>query len=83
MQTRWFKGLDKQQETDLRAGLLASINVLARMETLLHAELEASTGLQCSKDLYDSPSWALQQADAIGQQRAYRKILRLIQQETK
>lgn len=83
MQTRWFKGLDKQAEADLRVGLLASINVLTRMETLLHEELEASQATQCSKDLYDSPSWAYQQADSIGQQRAFRKILRLISQETK
>lgn len=81
MQTRWFKGLDKQEEKDLRASLLAAELAFKRLAKLLEDDMKSSESLQHSESLYESPSWAYQQADAIGQQRAFRKILRLISKE--
>lgn len=81
MQTRWTKGLDKQEETDLRAQLVAATGVLKRLGVLLEEDLQRSHKTQESVELYNSPSWAYHQADSIGEQRAYKKILRLINQK--
>ena len=81
MQTRWFKGLNEQEEKDLRAGLVASDTVLRRLGQLLQEDLTVSAAAQLSGVQYESPSWAYQQADFIGQQRVYTKILRLINKE--
>ena len=78
MQVRWTKGLTEQQATDLRLQLKASMNVFNRLEQLLQADLVSVLKAQESKEGYDSPSWAMNQADSIGEIRAYKKILRLI-----
>ena len=82
MQTRWFKGLSDQQSTDLRAQLVAADKALDRLIEILEADLKAIQEIQCSKEAYESPSWAYLQADSIGQQRAYRKTLRLISKDS-
>ncbi len=81
MKTRWTKGLAKQEELDLRTSLVASIPVLKRLSVLLGADLDRCIKSQESTESYMCPSWAYTQADSIGEQRAYRKILRLITQK--
>lgn len=78
MQTRWFKGLEEQQKNDLQLQLKASQNIFSRLSALIEDDIQASMKAQESKDLYDSPSWAMTQADHIGELRAYKRILRLI-----
>jgi hypothetical protein len=78
MQLRWTKGLESQQKTDLKAQLKASQNILNRLSTLLQEDIDSCIKAQEARDSYDSPSWAMYQADAIGETRAYRKILRLL-----
>lgn len=78
MQVRWNKGLDEQEKADLALQLAASTNVFKRLSVLIEEDISASSKHQESRDQYCSPSWAMAQADSIGEQRAYRKILRLI-----
>ena len=83
MQTRWFKGLDEQEVADMRASLVASTTILLRLSKLIQEDLDSSVAAQLAGAQYESPSWAYQQADFIGQQRAFNKMLRLINKEVK
>jgi hypothetical protein len=83
MQTRWTKGLDEAGKKELNSQLIASIPVLKRLGQLIEDSIEASTKVQESKETYESPSWAFFQADHVGELRAYRKILRLIDTKEK
>lgn len=78
MQLRWIKGLDDQQRADIKPQLLASKNILDRLSLLIQDDIESCIKAQEARDSYDSPSWAMYQADTIGEIRAYKKILRLL-----
>lgn len=78
MQTRWTKGLDDKEVEELKLKLVAATNVLERLTLLIEDDLEATIKNQEAKTNYDNPSWVYCQADAIGETRAYKKILRLI-----
>lgn len=78
MQIRWTKGLTEQQDQDLRLQLKASTNIFERLGQLLQEDINAVVKVQESRGLYESPNWAMYQADNIGEIRAYKRILRLI-----
>ena len=78
MQVRWTKGLTEQQDADLRLQLKASTNIFERLGQLLQEDIASVVKVQESRGLYESPNWAMHQADNIGEIRAYKRILRLI-----
>ena len=78
MLKRWTKGLDETAKKEMQAQLLASSNILGRLEKLVLEDIVASKKSQASKESYESPSWAYLQADSTGEIRAYNKILKLI-----
>lgn len=78
MQVRWTKGLDDQRRTDIQLQFKASTNIFNRLSRLIQEDIDSSTKSQESRGLYVSPSWAMEQADHIGEIRAYKRILRLI-----
>jgi hypothetical protein len=78
MQTRWNKNLDDQGKKDLNSSLLASNFAFSQLAVLISDDIDSSVKANETKGGYESPNWAYAQADHIGELRAYRKILRLI-----
>lgn len=78
VQSRWNKGLDDTGKSDLKASLLASNFAFKQLARLIQEDIDSSIKIQEAKGGYDCPNWAYSQADTIGELRAYKKILRLI-----
>lgn len=83
MQIRWNKGLSDQEKVDLKSSLVAANSAFKRLSILIEEDIASTIKSQELKGNYACPSWAMLQADYIGETRAYRKILRLINLEDK
>lgn len=71
------KGLELTPD-ERAAVLVASSKGFALFAALIKDKLEAVQKERVSKEGYDSPSWALYQADLNGEERAYRQLLDIL-----
>ena len=79
--TRWFKGLKEEQDKkELKANLLNSREVLNALVRIIEEDLETSVKEARKEDNYELPSWSHYQADKLGEQRAYQKIINFIKE---
>lgn len=77
--TRWTKHLKaKADKEEFRKEVIASRHVLKVLKSLLEEDLRASQTSQESEEGYALPSWPYKQADAIGEQRAIKKVIKMI-----
>lgn len=77
--TKWIKHLkgdDRQKEFLNR--LMASKDVLNRLQTIIEEEIKSSSVNAKKKNSYSNPNWAYLQADNVGETRAYNQILKII-----
>lgn len=81
MKTSWLKGLDKQQQIDVRQSFKEALVVRRRLKEIIAEKQEASLRVSRSRGLYDSPNWAYLQADASGYERALEEISALLDGE--
>ena len=72
MHTAWFKGLTKDQKEKRKQFLLANQEVLDMLAEVLENDFQ-----EYEPD-YKNPSWAYEQADVNGHNRAVRRVLNLI-----
>lgn len=78
MKASWTSGLSKELAIDVRANFKEALVVRRRLVKMLRDMTDASTKASRSKLLYDSPNWALLQADQRGYERALVEIINLI-----
>jgi hypothetical protein len=78
MKTVWFKGLNEAQKKETRDSFLASAHTRLRLIQLLEDKITTSNTKLRTSINYESPSWAFQQADGIGYERAILEIISLI-----
>ena len=84
MKTSWLSGIkDASVKKELRANFLASKMVRQRLVEMLDAKLSSSVRASRSSESYDSPNWALKQADATGYQRALEEVKSLLEDASK
>jgi hypothetical protein len=77
--TRWIKNLsDTQQKKEFLSKLIASRDVLKRLQQLLQDDISAANKKSLAKEGYETNNWAYHQADLIGEMRAYTKIIKMI-----
>lgn len=78
MKTAWIKGLTNEEKEEMK--LLFSSNARLRNKIIELVEEKANSAQKANtlKDAYDSPNWALKQADAVGYQRACEEIISLL-----
>ena len=77
--TKWVKNLKTDQsKQEFLAKLMASKDVLLRLSALIEEDLAASDTNALNKDKYDCANWAYLQADKVGEQRALKKVLKII-----
>lgn len=60
----------------------ASSLLRSRLSALLSEKVEAKRTKKTSESEYDSPSWALKQADAVGYERALNEVISLLRDES-
>lgn len=79
MKTSWLSGVkDASVKKELRANFLASKMTRERLVEMLDAKITSSVRASRSAESYDSPNWALKQADATGYQRALEEVKSLL-----
>ena len=80
MKTSWLGGVkDASVKKELRANFLASNMIRRRLVEMLVAKLSSSVRASRSSESYDTPNWALKQADATGYQRALEEVKSLLE----
>lgn len=72
MHTAWFKGLAKDQKEKRKQFLLANQEVLGLLAEVLEDDFQDYT------PDYSNPSWAYEQADVNGHNRAIRRVKALV-----
>ena len=78
MKVSWTKGLEKELSIDVTQNFRESLVMRRRLSQLLDEKIDASLHSARSKISYETPNWALMQADAVGYQRALQEIISLI-----
>lgn len=79
MNKTWYKDCKDDKEKEERShNLVAAVPSLRVLKSILLDYKRDIEYNQSKADLYDSPNWAYQQADFLGQKRSLDKILELL-----
>ena len=78
MYTRTTKNLSEDKKKEFAIQVIASQPVLKRFKEIVEEDLKFSENNSLDKENYKNAAWPYMQADSVGQQRAYRKIIKLI-----
>lgn len=78
MYSKWFSHLPKNRKNEFTSQVLASQPVIKRLAEIIVDCLEESRELMKSKDNYSKSSWPYLQADLLGEQRAYERVYKLL-----
>lgn len=78
MYSRWTKGLNDQQKKDFNAQVVAAYPAMKALIALIEEDVRASERQIEDKEKYSLAAWPYFQADQIGEQRAYKKVLKLV-----
>ena len=76
----WTQGLSEEDSREVVQKLKQAEFVLTKLSDILDQRVRSSVNGQRSQSNYDSPSWALLQADKIGYQRALTEVIELIRE---
>lgn len=82
MKMTWTKGLEKELAKDVRVNFVEALVLRRRLVQILNDMAEDSQRLSRSKLGYETPNWALLQADSRGYERALHEIISLISENT-
>lgn len=77
MKQSWLKGLDEKDQEAIRNQFNSSKRLLSRLEDIIQSKIDLCEKATTNTDNYESPSWALRQADYIGYKRALKEIKNL------
>ena len=75
----WLKGVNEKDKEELKQSILLASIPLNRLKEIIKEFLEVSTKESRKADKYELPAWSEYQADKIGEQRAYEKIIKLLE----
>lgn len=78
MKTVWNKGLNAQQKIEMKNNFEAASLLRHRLSELLKEKESANRNAVRSSTSYESPNWALVQADSIGYERALKEVISLL-----
>jgi hypothetical protein len=80
MNTAWTKGLKagSQERNDVEGAYASSAFLRKRLVQILEAFEEEERNARLKAVEYESPSWALRQADSIGYARALKRVMAIL-----
>ena len=77
MKTLWFQHIkEKEKQEEFKKSVIGSKIVLDKLKEVCYTL--SKNGERSSLSDYDSPSWALRQADKIGYARALKEIIEIL-----
>ena len=78
MFTKWTAHLPKEKQTEFKMAVSGAQPVLRRLHKLIEEENKSSHNKMLEPEAYHTASWAYAQADSLGEQRAYQRVLKLL-----
>lgn len=78
MKTTWTKGVDKDRLDEIKKSFSSSLLIRKRQVEVLDAKISEAYRVARSKEGYESPNWAYQQADLCGYVRALEEVKSLL-----
>jgi hypothetical protein len=78
MKTSWLQGLDETRRTEVKQNFKESGVLRRRMIEILYKKIGESNSASRLKSNYEKPSWAYEQADARGYERAMSEMIELV-----
>jgi len=79
MKTIWTSGLKTEdQRKDIERAFQASGLLRERLALICKDKVASNISMRTSSSDYESPNWALKQADSVGYARAYNEIISII-----
>lgn len=79
MNLQWFKGLSPEEKIEAEKVLKNAKASFELLKRVLEDELAQTEANALKGEGYDSPSWALRQADYTGTKRTLQKLVKLIE----
>lgn len=76
------KGLDNTQIQDLRGAFKSALPFRKRMIEVLEEIIESERKKSVTEGSYENPNWALKQADLVGAERAFRRVMKLLDEKS-
>ena len=76
MKTTWIRGIEEDKHERIKGAFNSSSEIRNRLTEICNEKIASS--LSTHKTQYDGPSWAYEQADAIGYRRALEEIISLL-----
>lgn len=77
MKTTLLKGLDEAEKKEVEGEFISSYHFRQQVIKHLRSEIESTQRAMRDLEGYEKGSWAMYQADRLGQIRAYEKIISL------
>jgi len=75
----WTKDLKLDEDKErFKESLVQSKHVFKVLNQIIDNFIEQNDKDRLKKDVYSRPNWALEQADLVGETRAYKKVLELL-----
>lgn len=78
MDTKWAADLPAERREDFKKLLENSQAQFSRLLQIIEDDEKAIERQETSKDDFETPSWALKQANRLGEKKAYRKVKDLL-----
>lgn len=78
MKLTWTADLPEERQREIERSFHASYITRQRLEEILRDKINTARKATRSNDRYTSPSWAYQQADSIGFERALEEVISLL-----
>jgi hypothetical protein len=78
MKTSWTDGLESDVAKEVRLNFKESRIMRERLKVMLDKKINSNRSSVTKKDAYNSPNWALLQADNVGYERAMKEILSVL-----
>lgn len=79
MKIAWVKGLVGEEKEEMKRLFLSNALFRKREQHLLQEKINSIRQKNVIESSYDSPNWALKQADAVGYERALQEIISILE----
>lgn len=81
MKTVVTKGLNEQEQMEIRQEFIASAHLRKRLITLMNERIDSARTKCISSSSYENPSWAYLQADNVGYERALKEVISILESD--
>lgn len=79
MKSRIIDGLSDKEKDEMKYEFEKAFRFRERLKSILEKEMDSFVINMTKEENFDSPSWALIQADRVAQIKAYKKIIGLLE----